>query len=142
VKALGMDLALILAVVLAMTGFFKAINAGSIKGAPWAIELLQTANGLVKAVGANISDLMQGIADEYSSLALLQTEAEKEFERAQKLLENNTHLNPFVIFGESPDDYYNRTIHSGNVGVIGISAISTYVDQALRLPELSDTLGE
>jgi hypothetical protein len=45
-----------------------------------------------------------------------------------------------VIFGEAPEEYFNRTVHSGNVGILGIKAISDYVDNALKLPELHETI--
>ena len=61
---------------------------------------------------------------------------------AQDLLEGNNLLSPFVIFGESPDDYYNRTVHSGNIGVIGFEAVSSYVEVALTLPKLDETVGD
>ena len=85
---------------------------------------------------------MQELMEEMASFTEWRTEAEKELSDANKLLENSSHLSPITIFGESPDDFYNRTVHSGNVGVISIGAISSYVDNALRLPKLNDSIGE
>jgi hypothetical protein len=64
----------------------------------------------------------------------------KLLEDAQSLLDSNLRLNPLVIFGETPDDYYRRTVHSGNIGIIGYAAVHDYVEVALRLPTLSDTV--
>ena len=36
---------------------------------------------------------------------------------------------------ETPADFYQRTIHTGNPGVLTLSQIESYVDTALRLPE-------
>ncbi len=87
---------------------------------------------------ADFLDLLQ----EGKEFSLFVEEQNKLLDDAKALLQGNNHLDPFVIFGESPQDFYNRTVHSGNIGVLGISAISSYVDIALTLPKLNDTLGE
>jgi hypothetical protein len=89
-----------------------------------------------------MKDDMSNLLAEYESFNLMKDEAEKQLEAANKLLEHNNRLDPFTIFGESPDAFYNRTVHSGNTGMAGISAISSYVDIALTLPTLSSTIGE
>jgi hypothetical protein len=142
VKAVGMDLAFLIAIVAAVAGGVQAIRAGSIQGAPWAKELLSLASGLSKAIGAELKTAYQDLLQEFSDLQNLMKEQTQLLEDANKLLENRNVLSPFVIFGEAPNDYYNRTVHSGNIGVLSISAISSYVDIALRLPKLTDTLGE
>jgi hypothetical protein len=140
-EAVGGPVALALAVVAAVYSGVQAFQAGGLQGAPFAEGLLKIATGLAKGVGATIQEQLAQLAGEFDSLNLLKSDAEKEFERANKLLENSNSLSPFVIFGESPDDYYNRTVHSGNVGIHSIGAISSFVDNALRLPTLAQTLG-
>lgn len=142
VKLVGIDLALIIAIVAAAYGAYQAIDAGSVAGAPWAQELLQLSSGLSKAIGENLKDMFGDLLGEFQTLDLLKDEATKKLEAANDLLNTKNYLSPFVIFGESPDDFYNRTVHSGNIGMNGISAISSYVDIALRLPEINDTIGE
>lgn len=139
-KVVGVDIAIILAVVAAAYGMYQAIDNGSITGAPWAQELLQVSSGLTKGIASELKDLYGELLGEYQSFNLFRDEATKQLEAANKLLEHNNWLNPFVIFGEKPDDYYNRTVHSGNVGVLGIGAISNYVDIALTLPKLDETI--
>lgn len=142
VKAVGGELALVLAVVAMAWAGEQMLNTGSIAGAPWAQELLQLANGLTNAVSANAREAMQELMGQAEQFNSLRDESMKQLEAANKLLESNSHLSPFVIFGEKPDEFYNRTIHSGNIGVLSIGAISSYVETALRLPRLDDTLGE
>jgi hypothetical protein len=142
VKLVGAEAAFIIAVVAALAGMGMVIQAGSVAGAPWAQELLSLANGLGKAVSAEIQASYQALLGEFSDFQKLMTEQTELLEQSKKLLESNNFLSPFVIFGESPDDFYNRTVHSGNIGALSISAISSYVDIALRLPKLNDTLGE
>ena len=139
VKVFGVEVATALAILAIVYGGYQVVQSGSVTGAPWAMELLQVANGLQQAIlQTKFSDLL-GEAEAFSLLAEDKNEL---LEEANKLLENSTVLNPFVIFGESPQDFYNRTVHSGNIGVLGITAISSYVDIALTLPTLNDTVGE
>ena len=142
VKAVGIEVAFIIAIVAAAYGMTQALEAGSIAGAPWAQELLQISTGLSKAIGENLKDMFGDLLGEFQTLDLLKDEATKKLEAANDLLNTKNYLSPFVIFGESPDDFYNRTVHSGNIGMNGISAISSYVDIALRLPKLDETIGE
>jgi hypothetical protein len=142
VKEVGMEAAMVIAVLAALAGYGQALQAGSMSLAPWASQLLQISLSLAKGVSAVLKDSMDTLRSEYESFSLFQDEAAKELEAANKLLEEKNHVNPFVIFGESPNDFYNRTVHSGNVGVISLSAISSFVDNALALPKLSATIGE
>lgn len=142
VKAVGIELAFVAAIVAALYGGYQALKASSVANAPWASELLQLANGLSKAIQEVVGDLMKDLQSEISSFGKYVEDQYKLLETAQELLDTHHLLSPFVIFGESPNDFYNRTTHSGNIGVLGISAISSYVDIALTLPKLNDTLGE
>lgn len=139
VKVLGEDLALLAAVVALVAGAYQIIDAGSVAGAPWAKDLLTVSNGLTTAA---MESKFAGLANEYTDFSSFVVKQTETLEKAQDLLESKTHLNPFVIFGESPSDYYNRTVHSGNIGVLGINAVSSYIDVALTLPKLNDTVGE
>lgn len=142
VKLVGIDLAFLIAIVAAAYGAYQAIESGSVAGAPWAQELVQLSTGLSKGISDNLQDMMKDLVGEYQQLSVMKDDFAKELERTSKLLDSNNHLSPFVIFGESPNDFYNRTTHSGNIGMNGISAISSYVDIALRLPKLDETIGE
>ena len=142
VKSIGFDAAIFLALVAAAYGGYQSFQAGGLAGAPWASELLQLSSGLSRAIGDGLKSGVQDLIKEFESLKLLADTASKSIDAANKLLENNNWLSPIVIFGEKPNDFYNRSIHSGNVGLISIGAISSYVDIALRLPKLNDTLGE
>jgi len=140
VKAIGTDAAFLLALVAAAAATGLMINAGSIKGVPFAQELLQLSSGLAKGAGQSLQTAYKEIANQFQTFKEFAETANEEIEQAKKLLENDNYLSPFVIFGESPDDYYNRTVHSGNIGVSSLSAVSSYVDIALTLPKIDDTL--
>ena len=142
VKEVGLDVAIVIAVIAAFAGYYQYMGAESLAGAPWAAELLQLSSGLTKAMTDAVKGDMGNLLAEYESFNLFKDEATKQLEEANKLLNSNTRLDPFVIFGETPNDFYNRTVHSGNIGMVGIGAISNYVEIALTLPTLNSTIGE
>ncbi len=140
VKALGIKFAFIIAIVAAVTGSYQAIEAGSIQGAPWAKELLSISTGLTKAIGNDLQEDYQNLLGQQSDFQKYIKEQTKLLDSTKELLDHHEWLAPLVIFGEKPDDFYQRTVHSGNIGVIGLDAVSSFVDVALTLPTLSDTL--
>ena len=140
VKILGMDFAFVVAIVMAIKGSYDAIKAGSVAGAPFAKELLQIATGLVKAVADEIGSLIQDLLSEAESFSKYVEEQLKLLDDAKDLLKTDNFMTPFVLFGETPDEYFNRTVHSGNIGIVGIEAISSYVEMSLTLPKLHDTI--
>lgn len=137
-KAVGADVAMAFAVLAIAVGGYQVIQAGGIQGT-FAPALLQLSNGLAQAAfQVKAEDLLE-------EQKLFQSYAEEQtklLESAQELLETSTLLQPFVIFGEKPEDFYNRTVHFGNIGTLGFTAVSSFVDTALTLPKINDTLGE
>lgn len=138
VKAFGPEVAQALAIVAVIYGGYR-VYEGGVAALPTAAKLLAFSTGLEAAViRAKMTDLL-GDADQ---LKLFIEEQTKLLDTAKELLEQQTLLQPFVIFGEKPEDFYNRTVHFGNIGTLGINAVNSYVDIALTLPKVNDTLGE
>lgn len=142
VKAVGLEVAFFIAVLAAVLGVVDAMNAGSLSGAPFAADLLQLATGIAVGIGGQIKSDLDDLASEQTRFEQEQAELYKLLESAQALLDQNNRLSPFLIFGETPQEYYARTVHSGNIGIVGIAAISHFVDAKLRLPKLNDSFGE
>lgn len=141
VKLVGGKFALIVALVAVIYGGYQAIQAGSIKGAPFASELLSLSSGLSDAVSIELKSDMRDLANEYSEFAdMVSSETEKLERKKDELLYNN-YLTPEIIFGEKPEEFYDRTVHSGNIGVLSIEAIGAYYDIALSLPQFNETIG-
>lgn len=142
VQVLGIDLGIVAAVVFAAMamyqGFFAADKNILILTAE---ELLNVSLGFVKAVGESVQDALQLLSQEYSEFLQYAEEQMKLLEDTNDLLRPSSILSPFVYLGESAEDFYNRTVHSGNVGIMAIEAQSHFVDQALQLPTFKDTLG-
>lgn len=138
VKVFGADVATALAIIALIYGAYQVLQNGT-AGLITAQRMLMLSTGLQSAViKAKFGDLLDE-ADQFKKESEEQT---KLLDTAKELLENQHLLQPFVIFGEKPEDFYNRTIHFGNIGTLGITAISSYVDIALTLPKFNDTLGE
>lgn len=140
VKVVGVRIAFVAAIVAAAYGVFDAVETGSISGAPFAKDLLALSTGLSQAVTDAISANIADIFNESSEFLKFMEEQTKLLDQAEDLLDNSVKLSPFIIFGEKPDDFYNRTIRSGNIGTVSIDAVGSYVDIALTLPKLNDTL--
>ena len=138
---IGAEAAFLVAIAAAIAGSYKAYQAGSIAGAPTARTLLEVSSNLVSGANASIKSSMIGLQNELDAFNTLAKEKSSLLEEANKLLEHSNVLSSLVIFGESPDDFYNRTVHAGNIGVVGIDSISSYVDIALTLPKLDETIG-
>lgn len=141
VKLVGIDVALIIAVILAAYGAAKGFDAGNF-AVPEAQQMLKAASTLVSAAASYARDLMGDLVQDANDWQAWVKEQTKLLEDAKDLLDGRSHLlQPMVIWGEKPDDFYNRTVHAGNIGALGYSAISSYVDTALRLPTLDDSVG-
>lgn len=142
VKEVGAKLALIAAIVAAIIGGYQAIEAGGFDGAPMAKDLLSISTSLAKGVSEKVKGDFNDLLADYNEFQHYVEDQTKLLDDANALLNHGARLDPLVIFGESPQEFYQRTVHSGNIGVLGIDAIESYVDVALQLPKLSDSLGE
>ncbi|MCD1628467.1 hypothetical protein [Marinobacter shengliensis] len=155
VRELGIDNSLALAITIAVVGAAAGLNGnifldGLIDGA----MLLQVANGLVTAVNEERMEKVrvgyQQLQYEQEEFGRYYEEQIKELEEARNLLGPQNVVNPFLfigkvpmqIWGEGPQSFYERTIHSGNIGVKAFDFVHNYVEQQLRLPTLEDTVGD
>jgi len=143
VKLVGGKFAFILAIVAVLYTGYTSFQSGSVNGAPFATELLKLSSNLAEA---SFSDIMKGkyqnLEKEYNEFSDMVSSNKEKLERAKSELGYNNYLTPAFIFGETPSEFYDRTIHSGNIGVLAIDAISSYYDIALSLPKPKHTLGD
>ena len=168
-KEVGVDVVIVLAAVLAAyagyqylaqtstattastTAAAQQAAQASISLVPTSSGLLNMSTGLIRAAGSEVERQMGELSAEAERFA---EESEEKLERltaAQNELglgtttssqDQTRRFTPFVLFGESPDQFFRRTVHAGNIGTVGLDAITLYVDTALRLPNLTDTLGD
>lgn len=150
-EKLGPEFAMVLAVGAAIYGGMSAYEAGSFSASTTAQTMLKASTGLVKASSAEyVDNLRTEYAGDLSQFQLYVDESNKALKEMKKLLDVSIPLDPFsfigevplMSLGEAPDAYYMRTVHAGNIGVMGVNAISSYVDMSLTLPDMNQTLGE
>lgn len=139
VKLTNAKVAFLVALVAAIAGTAIGYEAG-IQGSLTASQLLNLSTGLAREINQRLRSDAIHLQEEYSEFRDYVKEQTQLLEKTQDLLDSHVRLAPIVVFGEKPDDFYQRTVHSGNIGVIGLDAISSYVDVALTLPKLSDTI--
>ena len=137
VKAVGIKSAFVLAVIAAVVGMYQSFDAGSIAGAPWAEELFMASTGLTAAGQIAIKEEMNDLLGEMSAYTKKMKKDMELLDDQLLALEPSSRLSPFIIVGETADEFYNRTIHAGNIGMLGIDAVSNYVSMQLRLPDIS-----
>jgi hypothetical protein len=150
-EALGGEWAMVLAVAMIVYGGYSGLQKG--------LTLLQSAGTLIVKLGTGLiqagfsqrlTEQMEALDKKTGEFNLLADKLTKELEEIQKLLDVDSWLNPFefigeeplIVWGEAPQDLYNRTVHSGNIGMVGIDMVSSYVDAALTLPKLNNTVGD
>lgn len=139
VKVLGLEGA----IVLALLAIAANMGGFDVPGLPSAQTLAGLGNGLIAAGQKEVAGLMQEVAEEAADFASQVKMEEQAVNGANALLEGpDNKLSPFIIFGETPSNYFGRTVHSGNIGVLALDSISTYVTSALKLPDLNDSIGE
>ena len=146
-KVIGGDLALIFAVAMAAYGGYTAFGSSagvnSIAFSSFtAKDLMFIASGLSGGVSANTAVAFDDLLDEQKAFASAAESKMKLIDDANKLLGSQMDITPFVVFGESPDDFYRRTVHSGNIGTLSYDYIHNYVDMNLTLPKLAQTIGD
>jgi hypothetical protein len=146
VKLAGPEFAMFVALVGLAVGVY-----GNFAEATWADSLMSMSTGLMDASSAGYqAGISSAYSSEFAEFKLMATEAQTALEDAQKLMGMGDILDPFAFIGreptftpgEAPQDFYNRSVHAGNMGTLGFDAISSYTQISLTLPKLSDTFGE
>lgn len=147
-KELGADVAMYLAIAAMLYGGAKAIQTGSLQTASVA-NMLSVSSGFMNAAGNEYTRMAQDYQGQLQAFNLMAEQQYEELEEIRKSLETLAPLNPyefvgmqpFIVLGETPDNFYQRTVHSGNIGARAIDSITNYAEIALRLPTPQDTLG-
>jgi hypothetical protein len=141
VKAVGVDMAFLVAIFAAAYGLYDQISSGFKKLTVTAKDMLSLANGLVSSAQSVLKDMYGSLQDDWTGFKKEMEEAWKTLEETRDTLFKDINLVPLVILGESPDDYFRRTIHSGNIGTLLIEDTHNFVARSLTLPSPYATLG-
>jgi hypothetical protein len=140
-KKVGPGVAIALAILAAAYGL-SGQGFGGLSTLPFADTLLNVSISMVKAVGDYYTAEITGIQNSFNELSVENAKVSELINKAQDLLADNMLLSPLTIIGESADDYYRRTMYSGDVGAIAIGSINTFYERALTLPTLADSFGD
>lgn len=141
VKAVGVDAAIIVAVFAILRGAYTGSQADTLTGAfANAKRMLEIACNLVVSSTKEMQETLKELSvelEEFQAYAKEQFDMLKEVEKSMTTV---TALQPMMLLGESPQEFYSRTIHSENIGMIPINMVRQYVDVLLRLPTIQDTM--
>lgn len=149
-EEIGLEAAAILALVTAVYSFGDQMFSEQPGQGFWAETLLAAPNGLIAGAGNILADDFKALQGEIEYYEAQTREMQAELKEAQELLDSGISLDPFTfigkepayVLGESPKDYFSRTVHSGNVGALSFEIVRSFVEQSLKLPTVEDTLGE
>lgn len=142
IKAVGVDIALIVAIIALAYGYGEALQNGLKNLPPLAQNLLTAGNGLIKGISGYYKDAIQEITEDIQGIQDQAKLFNDEVQKVQDELYASSRLTPFINVSETPEQYFNRTVHSGNIGMIGIDAVSNFVERSLSLPTLTNPFGE
>jgi hypothetical protein len=149
-RTLGAHAAFVIAVLLVFAEGTNALGITDIGVPEWAGSLLEVATGLAIGTQAEIKRLTSEYKHDVEEFNLYKDTQIAELEYALTLLDSNDllssrtliHRQPLYIPGETPEDFYDRTIHAGNVGALSFEIIENFVDINLRLPGIQETIGD
>ncbi|AWH15478.1 hypothetical protein [Pseudomonas phage 98PfluR60PP] len=151
VKKFGPQVGFIAAIAAMAYGAYSSFGAPA--NSTWGESLIAVGNGLARQSTAAMGKMAEDIQDEimeFEEYASGQFDSLKD-QRDQLGLNPQFQgldgldliaLVPDTIFGESPQDYYSRTVHSGNIGATSYELIEYYHSYALQLPKLTDVEGD
>lgn len=132
------------AMAVALIAIIVTIGYGASQGEfADAYDLLQYTSPFIEGVQEGIQDALVELNKEmkefidYSNLLVDELDALEEELYDTTWFEIITALDtpPTIEVRETPSEFYTRTIHAGNIGVVSLSAAENYCDNMLRLPE-------
>lgn len=137
------EIALILSAALVTVGISKGIQAGDLLKNSSADILLKLATGINQGIQLHLADAMQELNREVDTFS---KDADEKMDALEEINKEFTLTGiidpmefimsePIINFNESPDSYFYRTVHSGNVGAMAYEAITKYHDLMLELPK-------
>jgi len=116
---------------------------GGSTGMSTAEALLFGVTAALKAITVDIGIQAETLAEEQAAFLIDAEERQEELDKAAALLDNNTGLDLWELVTywpidsyEKPDDYFQRTIHTQNPGVLVLDQIDGFHDNLLKLPEV------
>ena len=150
VELIGPELAMVLAVVALVYGGYQGYTTeGSMLENATTQNMLMAANGLMGGTQDYYATETQDLLEELDKFNTMKELKLDEMAKLEDELEGAINVNPmtfvglqpFSIPGEAPNTYFQRTVHSGNVGIQTLEIIENYVDFSLTLPSIEESIG-
>lgn len=141
ISIVGEDIALILAVVAVVAAVIGGYGTEAVL--PWAQDLMFLATQTFNALSQIARDTFLKLSSEYENFIKDAKELQEELKAFEDSLGNGSPdylieiTTRALLFNsnETPDQFFNRTIHEKNPGVKSFEALSSFVDRMLKLPE-------
>ena len=142
VKLVGVDAAFLAAIAAVIAAAYTGnVGFSSSLGQITAKELLFVATALTKGASAVLKDMFQDLRNEVAAQDSYKESKIKLMEDAEKELTSTSILSPLVVFGEEPNMFYKRTVHTGNIGTLVFEDVHKYAERSLQLPSFTTTVG-
>jgi len=131
------------AVTLHAIGTFYNWGGGR-DGLSFADQLLVGVSSVGQSAAIDIADQFETLNEDFADLNSTYEDQQDELDAIQAGLDpySDSDLEVYDVLQvvennpyESPTEFYSRTVHTGNPGVLALSQIESYVDNALKLPE-------
>lgn len=144
-KALGPEWALALAVVAAIaTSQMGGTFSFDLGGMTVATDMLTITTGIIDSVQVALKDEADDLGKEIEDWTSYAEGEESILEEWNEALDVNSFLSPWdflyrpqlFIADEQPEEFYNRMIHAGNIGVATLNQQETFVEGKLELPRV------
>lgn len=96
----------------------------------------------MNGVGKFYTEELEGLKAEFAEFTKESEKKSLELEQSANLLRDGNILEPLFVMGEILAEFFNRTVHAGNIGMTAIDAVHSYVELSLTLPKPKDAIGQ
>lgn len=144
VDLVGLEIAMVILAIYYADKMINLLSGGNSQlfQNMWADKLLKASAGIQTAITSHMQDAIMDLQQENTEFSEETKETLEEIDELRKMQEallidpmSIIDSAPLINFNESPEQYFNRTIHFGNVGTLAYDAVEHYVDLQLKLPE-------
>lgn len=156
IDALGLEntflaLAIIITVAVVMTATGNGAGAATTVSQLTGAVLTQLPTMLASAYQETVAGMMEELQEDMEEFQEMAKRQEAEMKAKREEYGNNRNLidglefvkkSPQVIWGESPDEFYYRSVHAGNMADVPYKAIKNYVKINTSIPTLKESLAQ
>ena len=156
IDALGLEntflaLVIIITVAVVMTAAGNGAGAATTVSQLTGAVLTQLPTMLASAYQETVAGMMEELQEDMEEFQEMAKRQEAEMKAKREEYGNNRNLidglefvkkSPQVIWGESPDEFYYRSVHAGNMADVPYKAIKNYVKINTSIPTLKESLAQ